>query len=183
LLDAQNVTLLRAEIIALHWVQSSTRTSYAARQGSAKPEARVVPGRGRREPIARGGEGAIDPKLAEAICRAEDRKSNRTGGWRRADVTIAGWRVTSAAREPTERDGDEVAISEGAEWAWRVACRGLGAGRGTSLAGGDDGRGLRLHFLVKDVLIWRFGQGTPVGYGIEWRVVPGRRPGSAGSFL
>jgi len=31
---------------------------------------------------------------------------------------IAERRVASAAREPTGRNGDEVAISEGAAWAW-----------------------------------------------------------------
>jgi hypothetical protein len=39
-------------------------------------------------------------------CRGiRDRKFNRTGGWRRADATIAGRRVASAAREPTGREG------------------------------------------------------------------------------
>ena len=47
--------------------------------------------------------------------------------------------MASAAREATGRDGDEVAISEVAEWAWGVVFRGLGAGRGASLAGGDEG--------------------------------------------
>ena len=59
----------------------------------------------------------VEQELAD---NQEDRKSNRTGGCRRADATIAGRRVARAARtarEPTERDGDEVAISEGAEWA------------------------------------------------------------------
>jgi hypothetical protein len=32
--------------------------------------------------------------------------TDRTGGWLRPDVTIAGRRVASAAREPTGTDGD-----------------------------------------------------------------------------
>jgi hypothetical protein len=59
-----------------------------------------------------------------------DRKSNRTGGWRRADATISGRRAASPAREPTGRGGGAVALSEGAErvsegieWAWGVVRR------------------------------------------------------------
>jgi hypothetical protein len=48
-------------------------------------------------------------------------------------------------------DGGEVALSEGAEGACGVVHRGLGAGGGASLVGGDDGRRLPLHFLVEDV--------------------------------
>ncbi len=44
--------------------------------------------------------GTIKNRLA-AEERIEDRKSNRTGGCRRPDATIAGRRVASAAREPT----------------------------------------------------------------------------------
>ncbi len=64
-------------------------------------------------------------------------------------------------------DGGEVALSEGTEWACGVVCRGLGAGRYGSLAGGDDGRRLPLHFLVEDVLGLRLRQGVPVGYGLD----------------
>jgi len=49
-------------------------------------------------------------------------------------------------------DGGEVALSQGAEGACGVVCRDLGAGSGASLAGGDEGRRLPLHFLVEDVL-------------------------------
>jgi len=56
----------------------------------------------------------------------------------------------------------------------------LGAGRGASLAGGDDGRGLPLHFLVEDVLGLRLGQGVPVGYRLGGGVIPGGGPGCWG---
>jgi hypothetical protein len=81
-----------------------------------------------------------------------DRKFNRTGGWYRVDVTIAGRLVASAAREATGRDGDGVATSEGAEREWGMVCLGMGAGRSASLGGGHDGRGLPLRFLVEDRL-------------------------------
>ena len=123
---------------------------------------------------------AAGGESANAAALPKDRKSNRTGGCRRPDATIAGRRVASAAREPTRRDGDEVAISEGAEWACRVVCRGLGAERGASLVSGDDGRALLLHFLVEDVLGLRLRQGIPVRYEINRRVVPGRRSAGGG---
>ena len=49
-----------------------------------------------------------------------------------------------------------------------------GAGRGTSPARPGDGRRLPLHLLVEDVLGLRLGQGVPVGYGLDGRVVPTR---------
>ena len=52
----------------------------------------------------------------------------------------------------------------------------MGAGRYASLAGGDDGRRLPLHFLIEDVLGLRLGQGVPVGYGLDGRGVPRGRP-------
>ena len=38
-----------------------------------------------------------------------------------------------------------------------------------------DGRRLPLHLLVEVVLRLRLGQGVPVGYGLDGRVVPGRK--------
>ncbi len=57
-----------------------------------------------------------------------------------------------------------------------MVCRDLGAGRGRSLVGGDDGRRLPLYFLVEDVLGLRLRQGVPVRYGLNRWVVPARRP-------
>ena len=48
--------------------------------------------------------------------------------------------------------------------AWRVSC-----------APGD-GRRLPRHLVVEDALGRRLGQGVPVGYGIDGRLFPGRRP-------
>jgi len=39
-----------------------------------------------------------------------------------------------------------------------------------------DGRRLPLHLLVEDELRLRLGQGVPVGYGLDGRVVPRGRP-------
>jgi len=45
------------------------------------------------------------------------------------------------------------------------------AGSGTSPARPGDGRRLPLHLLVEDVLGLRLGQGAPVGYGFDRRVL------------
>lgn len=55
-----------------------------------------------------------------------------------------------------------------------MVCRDLGAGRGRSLVGGDDGRRLPLHFLVEDELGLRLREGVPVRSEIDRGVVPCR---------
>ena len=80
-------------------------------------------------------------------------------------------------REGADRDGwGRGSPLGGGRGGLGVVCRGPGAGRYGSLADGDDGRRLPLHFLVEDVLGLRLRQGVPVGYGLDRCVVPRGRP-------
>ncbi len=106
--------------------------------------------------------------------RERDSKSNRTAAGVGGERSIEGrW----AARAQWGRRG-------GMRWEGTVASLGA-ACRGTGIAGTEggasparpgDGRRLPLYLLVEDVLGLRLGQGVPVGYGLDGRVVPGGRP-------